>query len=98
MSATPLSEAMADASQTADGAEATHERARITKNGHDYLVLLPDEDVAGFESIEATLELLNDPEAQQRIESAEQDIARGDVLAEEIVRALIARQTRQTPG
>ena len=90
----PLSEVKAHLSEIAEEVAATHERVRITKNGRDYVVLLSAEDLEG---IEATLELLSDPEAQRRIERAEQDIARGDVLVEEDVRALLARRTGQAP-
>ena len=50
------------------------------------MVLIAAEDL---ESIEATMELLSDPEAQQRLARSEQDIARGDVLDEAQVRALL---------
>ena len=90
----PLSEVKAHLSEIAEEVAATHERVRITKNGRDYVVLLSAEDLEG---IEATLELLSDPEAQRRIEHAERDIARGDVLAEEDVRALLTRRTGQAP-
>jgi antitoxin YefM len=92
MSTMPLSEVKAHLSEIAEEVAATHERVRITKNGRDYVVLLSAEDLEG---IEATLELLSDPESQRRVERAEQDIARGDVLAEEEVRALLARRTGQ---
>ena len=92
MTTMPLSEVKAHLSEIAEEVAATHERVRITKNGHDYVVLLSAEDLEG---IEATLELLSDPEAQQRVERAEQDIARGDVLAEEDVRALLTQRTKQ---
>jgi antitoxin YefM len=94
MSTMPLSEVKAHLSEIAEEVAATHERVRITKNGRDYVVLLSAEDLEG---IEATLELLSDPEAQRRVERAEQDIARGDVLAEEDVRALLTRRTGQAP-
>ncbi|MDQ2706125.1 MAG: type II toxin-antitoxin system Phd/YefM family antitoxin [Actinomycetota bacterium] len=61
----------------------------ITRNGREYVVLVAAEDL---ESIEATLELLTDPRAQERIGESEADIARGDVLDERDVRALISRR------
>ena len=64
----------------------THERVQITKNGRDYVVLIAAEDL---ESIEATMELLSDPEAQQRLARSQRDIVRGDVLDEAQVRALL---------
>lgn len=71
----------------------THDRVQITKNGREYVVLLAAEDLA---SIEATLELLSDPEAQARIERAEDDIAEGHVLDEQAVRALLAGRAGRT--
>lgn len=87
MTTLPLSEVKARLSEIAEEVAATHERVRITKNGRDYVVLVATEDL---ESIEATLELLSDPDAQTRISHAEQDITRGDVLDEAEVRALLA--------
>ncbi|MDQ1672464.1 MAG: antitoxin YefM [Frankiaceae bacterium] len=92
MSTLPLSEVKARLSEIAEEVAATHERVQITKNGRGYVVLLAAEDL---ESIEATLELLADPDAQARIVSAEKDIERGDVLDEVAVRALL---TARRPG
>lgn len=86
MTTLPLSEVKARLSEIAEEVAATHERVQITKNGRDYVVLVAAEDL---ESIEATLELLGDPDAQVRISRAEQDITRGDVLDEAEVRALL---------
>lgn len=90
MSTVPLSEAKARLSEIADEVGRTHERVHITRNGREYVVLVAAEDL---ESIEATLELLSDPQAQERIRSSEADIARGDVLDEQEVRALLNRRT-----
>ncbi|MGA2804899.1 MAG: type II toxin-antitoxin system Phd/YefM family antitoxin [Acidimicrobiales bacterium] len=86
MTILPLSEVKARLSEIAEEVAATHERVQITKNGRDYVVLMAAEDL---ESIEATLELLSDANAQARIALAEQDIASGDVLGESEVRALV---------
>jgi antitoxin YefM len=88
MTTLPLSEVKARLSEIAEEVAATHERVHVTRNGRDYVVLLAAEDL---ESMEATLELLSDPEAIARIESAQQDIERGDVLDERAVRALMLR-------
>ena len=93
MTTLPLSDAKARLSEIADEVGRTHERVHITKNGRDYVVLLAAEDL---ESIEATLELLADPAAQQRLRESEQDVARGDVLDEAEVRALLAERRRQS--
>lgn len=87
MTTLPLSEVKARLSEIAEEVASTHERVQITKNGRDYVVLLAAEDL---ESIEATLELLGDPDAQSRIARAEDEIEQGDVLDEAGVRALLA--------
>jgi prevent-host-death family protein len=95
MTTLPLSEVKARLSEIAEEVATTHERVQITKNGREYVVLVAAEDL---ESIEATLELLGDADTQARIERAEQDIARGEVLDEEKVRALIARRSPEATG
>lgn len=87
MTSLPLSEVKARLSEIASEVAATHERVQITRNGREYVVLIASEDLA---SIEATLELLGDPEARARIAEAEDEIAGGDVLDEFQVRALLA--------
>ena len=94
MSTIPLSEAKARLSEIADEVGRTHERVHITRNGREYVVLLAAEDL---ESIEATLELLADTQAQERIRRSEADFARGDVLDEQRVRALIDERHRTQP-
>ena len=88
MTTLPLSDVKARLSEIAEEVAATHERVQITRNGRNYVVLLASEDL---ESIEATLELLTDPQAQSRIAGAERDIELGDVLDEAAVRALLAK-------
>lgn len=92
MTILPLSEVKARLSEIAEEVAATHERVQVTKNGRDYVVLIAAEDL---ESMEATLELLADPAAQERIASSEHDIARGDVLDEAEVRALLAARHQE---
>ena len=86
MTTLPLSEVKTRLSEIAEDVARTHERVQITKDGRDYVVLIAAEDL---ESIEATLELLSDPDSQQRLSRSEQDIARGDVLDEAQIRALL---------
>jgi prevent-host-death family protein len=88
MSTIPLSEAKVRLSEIADEVGRTHERVHITRNGREYVVLVAAED------LEATLELLADPEAQERIRRLESDVARGDALEEQEVRALLAQRSR----
>ena len=78
MTVLPLSDVKARLSEIADEVGRTHERVHITKNGRDYVVLLAAEDL---ESMEATLELLADPAAQERIGRSRDEIARGEGLS-----------------
>lgn len=87
MTTLPLSEVKARLSEIAEEVASTHERVQITKNGREYVVLISADDL---ESLEATLELLADHAAQARIPRADEDIAKGDVLDEEAVRAALA--------
>jgi PHD/YefM family antitoxin component YafN of YafNO toxin-antitoxin module len=57
-------------------------------------VLVAAEDL---ETIEATLELLSDPEAQKRLQVAEAEVSAGDVLDEPAVRGLVARRSSAHP-
>jgi antitoxin YefM len=95
MTTVPLTEAKAHLSEIADEVGRTHERVHITRNGREYVVLIAAEDL---ESIEATLELLADPEAQERLRQAEAEVARGEVLDEHDVRAVLAERTRRSRG
>ncbi|MDA8313201.1 MAG: type II toxin-antitoxin system Phd/YefM family antitoxin [Actinomycetota bacterium] len=92
MTMLPLSEVKARLSEIAEEVATTHERVQITKNGREYVVLLAAEDL---ESIEATLDLLADPEAQDRLRAADADIAAGQVLDERAVRDLVSRHRHQ---
>jgi len=83
MKTLPLSEVKAHLSEIADEVDRTHERVLVTRNGRDYVVLMSVEDL---ESMEATLELAADPEAQQRIKEAEAEIERGETYSIEEVR------------
>ena len=78
MTMLPLSDVKARLSEIAEEVDRTHERVHITRNGREYVVLISAEDL---ESIEATLELLSDPAAQQRIAKSQQEIDRGEGLA-----------------
>jgi antitoxin YefM len=86
MTVLPLSDVKARLSEIAEEVGRTHERVHITKNGKDYVVLIAAEDL---ESMEATLELLADPAAQERIAQARDEIARGEGLSvAEVARSL----------
>lgn len=93
MTSLPLSEVKARLSQIGDEVHRTHERVNITKNGRSYLVLMSAEDL---ESLEATLELLQDAEAARRIEQAHQDLDAGlGTSRDEMARLMAERRERE---
>jgi prevent-host-death family protein len=93
MDTVPLATAKAHLSEIADEVGRTHQRVQITKNGRSYVVLISAEDLA---SLEATLELLSDPEAMGRVRQAQSDIENGDfTTGEEMERVM---QTRGRPA
>ena len=85
-----MSDVKARLSEIAEEVDRTHERVHITRNGREYVVLVAAEDL---ESIEATLELLADPAAQQRIAQSQQEIARGEGLSVDQVEQLMAERS-----
>jgi len=95
MSTLPLSEVKARLSEIAEEVARTHQRVQITKNGREHVVLMA---AADLESMEATLELLGDPLAQERLRHAEAEVAAGETLDEQGVRALSARRRSDHPG
>jgi len=89
MDTLPLSAAKARLSEIADEVDRTHQRVQITKNGRSYVVLISAEDLA---SLEATLELLSDPDAMGRVRQAQSDIDNGNfTTGEEVERVMRAR-------
>lgn len=94
METLPLSEVKARFSEIADEVDRTHQRVLVTKNGRAYVVLVSAEDL---ESLEATLELLADPKAQERLRQARADIDAGDyVTGEEMAEIMAERHRRET--
>jgi prevent-host-death family protein len=93
MTVIPLSEAKARLSEVADEVDRTHQRAHITRNGREYVVLIAAEDL---ESLEATIELLSDPAAIRRLREAEDAVDRGETTtAEEMARLMEQRRARE---
>ncbi len=93
MKTLPLSEVKAHLSEIADEVIRTHERVTVTRNGREALVILSVEDL---ESIEATIELLTDPDAQARVTQAEAEIAAGDTYSLDEVAAAFERRRADT--
>lgn len=78
MKTLPLSEVKSRLSEIAEDVQLTHERVSVTKNGREHVVLIAAEDLS---SLEATLELLSDPEAIKRIADSEREIEAGDSVS-----------------
>ena len=96
MSVVPLSEVKARLSEIAEEVERTHERVHITRNGREYVVLISAADLA---SLEATLELLSDPQATAEIRQAEADLAGGKgTTGEEMAAVMEERRRRERRG
>lgn len=85
MSIIPLSEAKARLSELVDSVERTHDRVTITKNGREAAMIVS---AADYASLEATLELLMDPAAQERVRLATEEIAAGEFVTGEELAAL----------
>jgi len=89
----PLSDVKARLSEIADEVDRTHERVSVTRNGHDYVVLMS---AADLESLEATIELLSDSAAIARLRQAEADIKTGDVTSlDEMAELMAQRRVRE---
>jgi antitoxin YefM len=90
----PLSEVKARLSEIADEVDRTHERVHVTRNGREYVVLVSAKDLA---SMEATLELLSDPDAMARVQAADRDRAAGrGTSAEDMASLIREREARET--
>jgi prevent-host-death family protein len=87
----PLSEVKARLSEIADEVDRTHERVHVTRNGREYVVLLSAQD------LEATIELLSDAAALERIREADAAVAAGDVTDAEEMARLMAERPRRGP-
>jgi antitoxin YefM len=95
MDTLPLSAVKARLSEIADEVDRTHRRVQITKNGRSYVVLMSAEDLA---SLEATVELLSDPEAVQRVRQAQTDIEAGDFTTGEEMAELMTQRSATATG
>jgi antitoxin YefM len=96
METLPLSEVKARLSEIAEEVERTHQRVNITRNGRNYVVLISAEDL---ESLEATLELLSDPDALARVAQAQADLAAGQQVTQaQMAAELEQRRHRERPS
>lgn len=95
MSTLPLSEVKARLSEIADEVDRTHERVHVTRNGREYVVLVSAEDL---DSLEATIELLSDAPAVERVHAAEAAVAAGDVTTGENMAELMRQRRLRDNG
>lgn len=77
MSTEPLRAVRDHLSEVIDRVEYHHERVVVTRNGRDAAVLISPDDLA---EMEATIDVLIDPDALADIREADQAYARGDVV------------------
>lgn len=91
MSILPLSEVKARFSEIAEEVSRTHERVRVTRNGREYVVLISAEDL---ESLEATIELLADSDAIDRLHQAEVEVAAGKITSAAEMDGLMAERRK----
>jgi antitoxin YefM len=84
MRTVPLSEAKDKLSGLVDEAATTHEIIRITKHGHAAAVLMSADDL---DSLHETLHLLSQPGVIEELRQADRDVAAGDVVTGEELRA-----------
>lgn len=80
----PLATVKAHLSEIVDRVEHEHDRVVLTRNGRPAAVIMSPADL---EALEDTLELLSDSDALAEIESARDEVARGDVVTADELRA-----------
>lgn len=85
----PLAEIKAHLSEIVDLVEREHERVILTRNGRPAAVILSPEDL---EALEDTFELLSDRKAVKEIAKARDQLARGQQLTAEELRAKYQRR------
>lgn len=85
----PLAHVKAHLSEVVDRVENEHERVVLTRNGRPAAVLVSPDELA---AIEDTLDLLSDPNAMTQIRRAREEIARGEWVGEDELRARYLRK------
>lgn len=95
MTTVPLSAVKARLSEIAEEVQRTHQRVQITKNGRSYVVLISAEDLA---SLEATVELLSDPAAMERVRQAQDDLEGGRFTTGEQMSQLMRERRAAAAG
>ena len=92
MKTTSLANAKTQLSALVDEVIRTHEQVTVTRNGEPAVVILAVEDL---ESMQETLELLADPAARDRLDTARAEIARGEYTTGDEMAALMAERAKR---
>lgn len=85
----PLAQVKAKFSEMVDRVERQHDRITVTRNGRPAAVLMSADDLAALED---TLELLSDPTAMAEIQQARRDVAAGNTVSGDELRAKYLHQ------
>ncbi len=93
---TPLSlaEVKAHLSELVSRVHGQHERVTVTVHGRPSAVLLS---IADLESLEETIAILSDTDAVAALTTSEDELARGEVVTEDQLKAAMAARRRSAP-
>ncbi len=92
MSVRSLASVKAHFSAVVDGVHDTHERVIVTRNGEPAVAVIAVDDL---ESLEETLAILQSKATMRELERAEHEVASGDTLTADELRALAMRRTQR---
>lgn len=79
-------------SSVVDSVHDTHERVVVTRNGEPTVVVMAVDDL---ESLEETLAILRDQSTMRDLAQAESEVAVGDTIDADELRALVASRVSQ---
>jgi prevent-host-death family protein len=91
MVTTSLADVRRRFSHYVQSAASTHERVFITKRGRPVAVLMS---IADLDSLEETNAILSDPQLMREMREAEAEVARGETVPGEQVRAEFERRRK----
>ena len=80
----PFTEARANLTELLDAVEDKHEHVLITRNGHPSVVMLSADE---YESLEETLDILQDKDLMEALKKSEDDIRAGRLVSLEDLRS-----------